>query len=86
MLTKENLWQRIKENEGNVFYTVKQKKPFTYEVFDSYIITSRTDKGIYHNSFEHAYEIGAKIPCEIKEKMNGASYIVAILNDPRITF
>lgn len=86
MLTKENLWQRIKENEGNVFYTVKQKKAFTYKVFSNYIVTSLTKESIYHNSFKHAYEIGAKKPCEINKNTNGASYIVAILNDPRITF
>lgn len=86
MLTKENLWQRIKEHEGEIFHTTGRHLPFTYEVFDSYIITSRTKESIYHNSFEHAYEVGAKMPCEIKGETNGASYIVAILNDPRITF
>lgn len=86
MLTKENLWQRIKEHEGEIFHTIGRHLPFTYEVFDSYIITSRTKEKIYHNRFEYVYEVGAKRSCEINGEIRGSSYIVAILNDTRITF
>jgi hypothetical protein len=37
----ETVWSRIVEHEGETFYTVRDKKPFTYEVSDNYIIVSR---------------------------------------------
>lgn len=86
MLTKENLWQRIKEHEGEIFHTTGRYLPFTYEVFGSYIITSRTKEHITLKNFQRIMEIGSEKPSEINKKIRGSYYIIAILSDPRITF
>lgn len=87
MLTKENLWQRIKENEGNVFYTMKQEKPFTYKVlYDCIIVNDKMNLKIYRQTLEELYKLKPKKHCEIKQTLFTKSYIISILNDPRITF
>lgn len=88
MLTKENLWQRIKENEGEVFYTVRDKKPFAYTVHDSYIIV-KTSRGknmcITLKDFKTAFDLHPRKPGDIHEFFT-ASYIVALFKDERMTY
>lgn len=87
MLTKENLWQRIKENEGNVFYTVKQKKAFTYTMHDSYIIINgRKNRRITLKDFETAFDLHPHKPSDIGDIFFTSSYIVALFKDERMTY
>lgn len=86
MLTKENLWQRVKEHEGEIFHTTGRYLPFTYEVFENYIITSRTKEHITLKNFQRIMEISNETLSEINKKVRGSYYIIAILNDPRMTY
>lgn len=36
----DTVWSRIVEHEGETFYTRRDKKPFTYQVFENYIVVS----------------------------------------------
>lgn len=85
MLTKENLWQRIKENEGNIFYTVK-RKAFTYTMHDSHItIDGRKNSRIKLKDFEIAYDLHPQKPSDIHDFFT-PSYIVALFKDERINY
>lgn len=87
MLTKDNLWQRIKENEGEVFYTVRDRKAFTYKVlYDCIIVNDKMSLKIHRQMLEELYKLKPKKHREIKETLFTKSYIISILNDPRITF
>lgn len=80
----EQLLNRIKQNAGEVFYTIK-KLPFTYAIQKNAIITDRTDYPIPLSEISKAAEC---MPCAgpgaIGKIVRGSSYVWAILNDPRI--
>lgn len=87
MLTKENLWQRIKEHEGEIFHTTGRYLPFTYKVlYDCIIVNDKMSLKIYRQTLEELYKLKPKKHYEIKETLFTKSYIISILNDPRITF
>ena len=78
MLTKENIWQKVKENEGRVFQTVTGKD-FTYQVIDNFIITSRTKWHIREKDFQRALELNPSKPSDITKDVYGSSYVFAII-------
>lgn len=82
MLTKENIWKKVKENEGSVFQTVTGKD-FTYQVIDNFVITSRTKWHIREKDFQTAIELHPSKPSDITKDVYGPSYVFAIIKDLR---
>ena len=80
----EQVLNRIKQNAGEVFYTIK-KLPFTYAIQKNALITDRTDYPITFSEISKAAEC---MPCAgpgaIGKIVRGSSYVWAILSDPRI--
>lgn len=78
MLTKENLWTKIKEHEGEIFQTVTGIE-FTYVVRGNYIQTSRTDRHLTKKNFENAFDAKPEKVSDITNTIQGSSYVFAIL-------
>jgi len=84
MISFEEIWKKIIEHEGEVFYT-KTGKEFTYEVIGDAIYPSRTNYRIPKTDFRKAYQIiPISGPGKINKVVRGPSYIWAILHDKRI--
>lgn len=74
---------KLKQLEGETFYTVKGL-PFTYRfVTENAIKTDRTDYNISISSFYKAIELNPKKPGEISRKIRGSSYVFGIISDNR---
>ncbi len=79
------LWRKISSFEGEDFKTWREML-FTYRIEGDVMRTSRTKFNLSKSDFQIAYEmVPIKDPSELKGKVRGASYIWAILNDPRIS-
>ena len=80
----DKVWANICKYEGELFYTQKRKKPFTYVVKDNYIIINNDAKRgrITIEKFEKALIVANPIP----KKIGGwaPSYICGIITDTRI--
>ena len=85
--TFEAVWRRIEECQGQPFY-LKRGGVFTYHVDGNKLFPDRT---VWHTSkrnFEDAYAfVPFDGPGALREKrIVGASYVWAILHDPRIRY
>lgn len=78
----EFIWNRIKQNEGQIFYTVTNR-PCSYEFRDTYLKLLNTNRCIPKTQIEQAWLMKAKQPSEISDFM-APSYIIAIITDKRI--
>lgn len=75
------LWKRISERQGEVFYTAKNL-PFTYTVKGGELFTDRRARSITRSTFERAYKkISSDKTVTGPKKLNmyGAPYVFAIL-------
>jgi len=83
MIGLEELWARIEAYEGSVFRLIRAGE-FTYSIVGSGLKPSRTNRILPKSQFEKALEF---VPLENTapiQKLQGPSYIFAILMDPRI--
>jgi hypothetical protein len=80
-----NVWQKIKKYEGEIFYTAAKKLPFTYTlVTENIISTNRTKYNISKSNFEKAiYLMPVECVSQLSNNIRGASYVFAILTDER---
>ena len=79
----EQTWQRIVENEGNVFTQIRGKQ-FTYTVVGKSIKLTTTNQLVAKSQFEKAVPflpLSNTIPIH---HLRAPSYIYAILTDKRI--
>lgn len=84
MLPFSEVWNRIKEQAGKVFYTKKGLK-FTYTIQGTTLIPSRSNSPLSRKDIMSAYRhIPLDGPGEITGLVRGPSYIWAILHDKRI--
>lgn len=84
MAASDEIWIRIERFAGEEFHLVSGK-PFTYVVEGGAVIPSTTGRPIWITDFQAAREfMPAEGPGDLKG-MAGASYLYAILSDPRIT-
>jgi len=84
IITFNDVWINIMSNEGNIFHT-KNGKEFTYSISNNILITSRTVWNIPKNDIEKAFNLLPLAgPGEIKNIVQGPSYIWALLHDNRI--
>jgi len=85
----EQIWNRIVTHSGETFYTKgrdgKGKLDFIYKICGAGFYPSRTKYRISKSDFEKVYSMPITPgPGSIHEKVRGASYVWAVLNDPRI--
>lgn len=83
------VWQRIKEHEGEQFYTITGKA-FNYSVKGDYVELHNTNQSLPKSYFSEALTIAPlQKPSDLKYKLprepRGTSYIFAILTDKRIS-
>lgn len=79
----EEVWERIKEYEGNVFRQIRGGE-FTYKIKGNLIVLSRTNRTISKNTFREALRY---VPLENTvplQNLQAPSYLFAILMDKRI--
>lgn len=79
----EEVWERIKEYEGNVFRQIRGGE-FTYKIKGNLIVLSRTNRTISKNTFREALKY---VPLENTvplQNLQAPSYLFAILMDKRI--
>lgn len=80
----EEVWQRIVNNEGNVFTQIRGKE-FTYIVVGTSIQLMTTNQLVAKSEFEKALSclpLSNTVPIQ---HLRAPSYIYAILTDNRIT-
>lgn len=83
VVSKMNIKQKLKELEGEIFYT-KSKIPFTYHFANENAIQIN-DRKPYHlsiSNFEKALEKSPAKPSDLKE-LRGSSYVFGIITDNR---
>lgn len=79
------VWASIIQHAGKTFVTVNGRK-FTYSVKSSVLRPAHTNRNIPRLDFQKAYgQLPLKGPGQIKELVQGPSYVYAILTDPRIS-
>lgn len=83
----ERIWERIKRNAGEEFFTINGL-PFTYVVPGNFLRVTRNgeeiNRSLSRTNFEKALPVmPAAGPGELKERQ-GSSYTWAILMDRRI--
>ena len=80
----DKIWTSICKHEGEVFYTVKKKEPYTYTVKEDYLLIDNNLKRgrISKDRLEKALLIENPTP----SKIGGwaPSYICGIITDSRI--
>lgn len=79
----EVIWERICNNEGEVFHQIKGKE-FTYKIKGNSVKLSTTNYNIAKSTFEKALEF---VPFENTvsiQHLSAPSYLYAILMDKRI--
>ena len=78
------VWGNICKHEGEIFYTTKRKKTYTYTIINSYlVIANNPQRGrISKEMIENALKIENPTP----KKISGwaPSYICGIITDSRI--
>jgi hypothetical protein len=80
----ESVWARITSHAGKSFHT-RTGLAFTYQLKGDLFHPSRTDYQIMKSDFLKAYRIvPIRGPAKIKDVVRGASYVWAVLHDPRV--
>ena len=77
----ETVWNKIIDHEGETFYTPSQKKPFTYQMYDGYLIVSNapTTQNTKAN-IRRGYDIiDSCTRTEFSHTIIGSSYVRALL-------
>ena len=76
------VWNNICKHEGETFFTISDKKPYTYTIKDDHIILSDRRGKISRSRLENAIQITDPTP----KKVGGwaPSYICGIITDSRI--
>jgi hypothetical protein len=79
----ERIWQRIEAHAGERFVQIRGGE-FTYEVHSGCVWPDRTNRALARSQFEQAF---ALMPVENTvplQRLQGPSYLYAILMDRRI--
>jgi hypothetical protein len=84
MIPFSEVWERIAENAGKVFYT-KRRLKFTFRVNEDTVITDRMEHPLTRKDVMAAYRhVPLEGPRELTGLVRGESYVWAILHDRRI--
>ena len=79
------VWNKIKEHEGEVFYTIRGNA-YKYAVYDDFLLVeNKKNRKVSKESIEKAGKIENPNPSKIgSEGCWGPSYIYGIITDKRI--
>ena len=78
------IWNNILEHEGETFYTVTGK-PCSYKILGNQIVLQNTNRNIPRSNIEKALAvINPSVSKFERINLQGPSYIMAIITDPRI--
>ena len=82
----ETVWKTIQLCEGETFFTVAKKEPYTYVIKNDYIlINNDSKKSISKEALEKALSIENPTRSKIEnEGIWGPSYVYSIIADKRI--
>ena len=82
----DRVWGNICKSEGETFFTISRKTPYTYVVKDNYILVNNDiRRKITKAALEKALTLINPTPSKIqKEKIWGPSYVCGIITDIRI--
>lgn len=79
----DELWQRIRNVEGEEFET-KTGKLFRFTVDGNILRTDRTRQNLSKANFERALELWPFEPGEVSRQIRGSAYVWGILHDRRV--
>ncbi len=84
MYENDRIWANIVKHEGEQFFTVTGR-PCSYKISGNQIILLNTTRNIPRSNIERSLEVVNPTVSQF-ENMNlqGPSYIMAIITDPRI--
>ena len=80
----ERIWENIRKHEGEIFFTVARKKPYTYTIKDDYLIIENNCKRgrITKEMLENALRIANPSPSQIGS--DGFLYFTHLLSSCEI--
>ena len=79
----EAVWDRIHALQGETFRQIRGGE-FTYTVRSGYLAPDRTNRLIPRADFEQAWEMAPLESTVPVQRLQGPSYIYAIIMDPRV--
>jgi len=80
------VWTNILDHEGEKFYTVTGE-PCSYKISGNQIVLLNTNRNIPRSNIERALTIEKPTVSKLSAmNLQGPSYILAIITDPRIRF
>jgi hypothetical protein len=79
----DRVWQRIEAHAGERFEQIRGGA-FTYDVQGSSVWPDRTNRALARSQFERAYALMPVENTAALQRLQGPSYLYAILIDPRI--
>lgn len=79
----ERVWQRIEAHAGERFRQIRGGE-FTYEVRAGSVWPDRTSRALARSQFEQAFELMPVDSTVALQRLQGPSYLYAILMDRRI--
>ena len=74
---------KLKELEGQTFFTVTGKSYTYYFIGENMLRTSRANRNISLADFEKAIAIAPEKPSQLPMSINGRSYVFGIITDSR---
>ena len=78
-----NVKRKLKELEGQLFFTVTGI-PYTFRFIEENIVrTDRANRNIPVSDFEKAIALAPAKPSQMPDSINGRSYIFGIITDSR---
>lgn len=83
-MTTQSIWDKIKQHEGEIFYTVRGKELVYRVIDDKEIAHNRTSVRISRKDFEKALAIHPQSTASLHDIVTGPSYVYAIITDPRM--
>ena len=79
----ESVWTRIKSHQGETFRQIRGGE-FTYTISGATLYPDRVNRVLPKSHFKRAYKM-CPLPNTVPvQKLQGPSYLYAILMDPRI--
>lgn len=80
----DDCWDRIIDNAGNQFHTIRGLR-FRYRIVGNYLLQNRTDYKISKKDFEKVFKMNRlRGPGVISKEIRGSTYVWAIMHDERI--
>lgn len=77
------IWEKVKQHQGEVFHTVTGLE-FTYTVVGERVIHTRSKAALSRSDFEKAVTLNPQKASDLHNDVSGPSYVYAIITDSRL--